>query len=204
MKTSSEIFESILLNENYSRVCRADLTNFPKAYCTQPKKVKAIVLGADPSNPSDKTFEYVFGLEQGDQSPYFKSILSNLKVLELNLDNIYVQNLCRNYFTTVTDDNSFYNQIASKYWLPSIVEELGSQFSKNIPVFVSAWKILEVIVPEISVYKNNKRAVYDKKIIFYETKLQRPVVALYRGGGEYYNLSNEEWKDYVAEIKKLL
>ncbi len=43
----------------------------------------------------------VFELDN-DKSPYFRSIMKNIDLADgLSMDNIYVQNLCRNYFTFV-------------------------------------------------------------------------------------------------------
>ena len=58
---------------------------FPEPYCEDCNNVKAIVLGADPTNPQEKSFTYVFGLEDRN-SPYFSSILKNLHQIGLNLN----------------------------------------------------------------------------------------------------------------------
>ncbi len=114
--SSNEIFNKIISSPVYNSICRKDIYNFPRPFYQNIKDVKAILLGVDPSNPSNKTFEYVFGLEQREKSPYFKKILNNLNLLDLNLNNIYVQNLCKNYFVKVTDENDLYIEIAEKFW----------------------------------------------------------------------------------------
>ena len=159
-KSSNEIFNSIIINPDYNQICRKDIYTFPRPYYKNIKDVKAIVLGADPSNPQNKTFEFVFGLERQDKSPYFFSILNNLRFLRLNLDNTYVENLCKNYFTKVTDENDLYIHIADKFWLPQLKIELDNFFSNTIHVLVTSWKVLEVIVPQSIRYKKRAKDIY--------------------------------------------
>jgi len=67
--------------------------------CFNPAKIKAFVLGCDPTNFSDigKTVEldYVFGI--GRDHRYFSGILSNLQLLGLHLEDLYIQNLVIEY-----------------------------------------------------------------------------------------------------------
>lgn len=80
----------------------------PKHYCCDDKdNVKAIILGCDPTNTKKEyEFETVFGLRNTDEDEYgnlfFRDIYENLKSIGLNKSNIYVQNLCRNYFVKET------------------------------------------------------------------------------------------------------
>jgi len=66
--------------------------HIPKPFFHDLKKVKAILLGADPSNKSDngKTvqLEYVFGIGGKDQR-YFMGIEKNLAALGLNGFTVY-------------------------------------------------------------------------------------------------------------------
>jgi hypothetical protein len=181
----------------------------PMPYPGKDGKLKAIVLGADPTHPHpEKELKYVFGLEN-EKSPYFASILFNLNFLGLGLENIYVQNLCPNYFKNVTDKNDGYVNIAEKYWLPVLKMELDSQFSPDVPVFVTAWKTLISVVPEAVQYQNNKISIYENAIIFMQNKLDRPVIALFRGGWRkgfkgYYDLRYPTFRAYVSVIQELL
>lgn len=140
-----EIYDEILNNLFYRDSCNTQVRTFPEAFVTRKESVRAIVIGADPTNPSNRIFNYVFGLEEGDRSPYFRYILKNLSFIGLGLSDIYVQNLCKSYFKEVTNKNSQYNEIAKKYWLSHLKTEL-SFFDHKIPVFVTAWKPLVVIV----------------------------------------------------------
>ena len=53
----------------------------------------------------------------------------------LDLDKIYAQNLCKNYFYEVGDKNVFFAQITEKYLLPQLKFELNSLFSPKISAF---------------------------------------------------------------------
>lgn len=176
--------------------CYLKVDHLAEPFYQKTDMVKAIVLGADPSNPQDKTFEYVFGLEQGEKSPYFSLIQANLKHLGLDLSTIYVQNLCRNYFKDVTDKNPYYVEIAKEFWLPVLKEELDGLFPPAVPVFVTAWKVMEVVAPQSRKYRHKKSEIYRNAIIFNENELNRPVIALFRGGRGYYNLNKQIWQDY--------
>jgi len=213
MTNLSEIKESILLNllkdSVLSNYCDSSQLNIPMPYPGLEDKLKAIVLGADPTHPHpEKELKYVFGLEN-EKSPYFNSILFNLNFLGLGLENIYVQNLCPNYFKKVTDENDGYINIAEKYWLPVIKMELDSQFNPDVPVFVTAWKPLIAIAPEAAKYQNKKISIYENAIVFKNNKLDRPVIAFFRGGWRkgfngYYDLRYHTFKRYVSAIQEQL
>ncbi len=204
ISSPNDIFQKIISNAKYKFVCRTDIYDFPRPYYKNIKDVKAIILGADPSNPQDKTFEFVFGLEHGEKSPYFNKILTNISNVELNLNNIYVQNICKNYFTDVTDKNDLFSEITEKYWLPYLKYELDSFFSKEIPVLVTAWKVLEIIAPEAGQYKKSRKLIYDNGIVFNSPVLSRSVFALFRGGVNFYNLSNPAFNAYLNKFKDFL
>ena len=190
-----------LENKDFIKQIESDL---PLPYFQNIENVKAIVLGADPSNHHGKTFKYVFGLEKGENAPFFIKILDNLKHIGLDLSNIYVQNLCRNYFTKVTDENPYYKDVAKEFWLPRLKEELDNLFPNEIPVFVTAWKVMEVIAPSSKKFRNRKSAIFRDGVVFKENELNRPAFALFRGGHGYYNLDREDWKDYRKIIIEAL
>ena len=96
IKGESSLMEYLLNNNKYKEFCDSTL-DIPKPYCINKNKVKAIVLGADPSNEKCEKFEFAFGLEN-KKSPYFRNQLKNLNSVDIELEDIYVQNLCKNYF----------------------------------------------------------------------------------------------------------
>jgi hypothetical protein len=67
----------------------------PEIYSCKTEDIKAVVLGADPSNFTDNgetvIIKKVFDLPDGNPG-YFASIQRNLSAIGLNKDNIYVQN----------------------------------------------------------------------------------------------------------------
>jgi hypothetical protein len=206
IEQKQQIFREILNNPSFSNDCIVN-TNFPKPFHLGIDNVKAIILGADPSNPGKNCFDYVFGLEKKELQ-YFAAILQNLQQLNLNLDNIYVQNLCPNYFQKVTDENDHYIEIAKQYWVGVLKEELDLLFSPEVPVLVTAWKPLIVVAPAAYAYKTKKSEIYKKAICFDQNLIGRPVFALFRGGRRkgkkgYYDLSADEFSDYVNKIKNL-
>lgn len=201
-------YKELVNHPKFSAVCNTKITAFPKPFPLNPANIKAIVLGADPTNPEKKELSFVFGLEYPG-SPYFSSILKNLDKLDLSLDNIYVQNLCPNYFKDVTDKNDDYVDIAEQFWLRVLKTELDSLFSSDIPVLVTAWKPLIVVAPNAKKYKNAKNRIYNEAIIFEENLLNRPVVALFRGGRRegyngYYDLNIPEYANYLRKIYSLI
>jgi len=121
----------------------------PKPYIGN-EKTKAILIGTDPGNSikgETKIFDYVFSLENKN-SPYFRSIQDNIdKLSSLTLENLYIQNICKNYFNCDASKNKHW-KTAAKLWLPSVINEFDSQFDKSIPVLVSAEIILDIILKD--------------------------------------------------------
>lgn len=79
----------------------------PKPYYENIEDVKVILLGCDPSTGNEEQkIDYVFNIDkfksgEGDKR-YFSPIHRNLDAIGLGLSDIYVQNLYKNYFKTVT------------------------------------------------------------------------------------------------------
>ena len=75
---------------------------FPNPYRPTDNPV-AIVLGADPTyipkgEENPVSFAVVFNLSEVNDKRFFGSIEGNLSQIGLTKEQIYVQNLCRNYF----------------------------------------------------------------------------------------------------------
>ncbi len=207
MSSKKEVFNLLLNNPLFGNAC-INNPDFPEPFHRGLNNVKAIILGADPSTPDKKVLKHVFGLEN-PKSPYFEPILKNLSHIDLSLDNIYVKNLCPNYFTDVTDNNDLYLEIAKEYWLPILRDELNLLFKPEIPVLVTAWKPFIVVAPDAKKYKNCKSRIYTEVKIFNQNLLGRPVIALFRGGRRkgnngYYDLSIPEFSAYVTAVKNLI
>jgi hypothetical protein len=165
------------------------------------KPIKIIILGTDPGNNikgQTVRIKYVFGLEN-QKSPYFKQISKNLSLMQnINFDEIYVQNVCRCYFKVDTYKNKYWNEIARKYWLPLLKQELDFLFNPGIPVFITTEKILEVITDQ----KINASKIYTKNIIIQHSDnyLGRKIIAFYR----HPKYSLDSWQGYLNHLKKLI
>ena len=156
----------------------------PAPFYHNIKKVKAIVLGADPSNSTNEgqtvKLKYVFGIESGDKR-YFQQILKNLNQIGLTINDIYVQNLIQDYHKEDTSKNKAWEATA-EIWLPILKKELD-EFDPNrrIPVLITAERIMKFLfrkaVPEAGdVYSGAKPGIVDKE----NSKLERKLIPFYR------------------------
>ena len=189
---------------------------FPKPFpegIEDPAKIRAIVLGCDPSNFSLKDgttneLEFVFGIEGiGKDKRYFSGILKNLNALGIEKHEMFVQNLCRNYFKQVTNGNPDWAKVA-KVWIPGLKKELHDlKISSTTPVFLTALELYKVLLidkrkpyPLKDLYKNPDLVPIKAE----DNLLERPLIPLFRGGGNYYSLTSDKNKDFTTRIKNLL
>lgn len=194
-------FNEIKKYPTIEKYCRTDLTKLPLPYSGKGK-LKAIILGADPTNDGIKTdkclkqLETVFGIGSEYEKYFFAPQMVNLKAIKLNKDNCYIQNLCRNYFTVQTTENKHWKDIA-KIWLPFLADEL-SALDFDIPVFVTAEKIMKVLCPEVPTATD----VYNKchKLTFFSKDLNRNVFPLYRQPTYYLSKNWPEYKEYLKQL----
>jgi len=186
---------------------------YPKPYPSKgfnPTLVKAIVLGCDPSNFSNNgetnQLETVFGIEGvGKDGRYFAGILKNLNEVGLTLTDIYVQNLCRNYFYKETKKNDiWYN--AAALWRKTLKDELNQLgIPQRVPVFLTAEELYRALVNEKHTLRQCKEFYQTPELIPIkpsENHLERPFIPLFRGGAGYYNLKN--WENYQNRIVEIL
>jgi hypothetical protein len=170
----------------------------PQPYRADKTQVKAIVLGTDPTNPQQKRFEHVFGI--GSDARYFKGIGNNLHLVGLSLTQVYVLNLCRNYFRDVTARNAQWYTVAA-HWLSLLKNELDDLFDKRVPVLITAWSLFEVLAKRPSEFSSS---VFYEKAVFLaasENHLDRTVVPLFR---HYkYSLKRERWSQYRGAVGNL-
>lgn len=163
-------------------------------------KLKAIVLGTDPSTKEQKTLNVVFGLDEDHR--YFANILKNLNILGLSLENVYIQNACRNYFTVEAPENDFWEDITRTYWSAPLKQELDKlDPSKSIPVFATAEIILRALVNDPQKVKSAED-LYEDEILFSpdENLLERTLIPLMR----HYAYSLEDWPEYAEAIRHVL
>ncbi len=165
--------------------------------------IKAIIVGADPTfKKNNGQYRVVFGLdketnEENEKSPFFKSVMQNLKCLGYSLDNIYVQNLARNYFKEETSKNKVWTEYAL-LWRDELKKDLDGKFSPDIPVLVTAEIILKVLVHKNELKKTTAGKIYSEQLSFTSDQnyLKRPLYAFYR---HYkYKLENQtDYKNYL-------
>ena len=152
--------------------------NHPKPFCYNKSKIKAFVLGADPTNFSDQgkavQIDTVFGIGSGDHR-YFDGILKNLEVIGLGLKDIYVQNLIHEPLESETAKNDDW-EIHADNWLSITKAEFDKvDKSRKIPFLVTAERIMKFLVPSVP----RAREIYngDTFIPFHNNLLDRPIYA---------------------------
>lgn len=171
----------------------------PKPYCHNIAKVKAIVLGADPSTEGKIKFEFVFGIKSKDKR-YFGPIESNLGILGLTQDDIYVQNIIQDYLSEETSKNKEWEKIAED-WVPVLLKELDDfDPNRKIPVLVTAEIVFNFL---LNSRKYSTKEIYKGEVPlsnFGNNKLHRPLIPFYRH--YYYSLKKAEWAKYAHEVPK--
>jgi len=176
-----------------------EYTPFPKPYMGK-NKIKAIVLGADPSTKTAIRFDNVFGLD-GNDNRYFAGINKNLNAIGLTLDDVYVQNFCQNYFTKTTYEQKENWWRASAIWYLWLKYELNEKFDESVPLLVTSELIL----------KRLKLGNKTKSIEYYKNPDLVPIQSDYLTSGRLvfplyrhwrYNLQRPEWKVYKEKLKK--
>lgn len=176
----------------------------PSAYCSDFSRIRAIVLGADPT-AFDKDMnpiflEKVFGIG-GEDKRYFASILKNLNAIELGLEGIFVQNLVRDYQENETSNNPAWLATAA-LWVPILQMELDALDPKRrVPVLVTGEIIMHALL--LGVKPAAAKELYSGKA---ETPapetngLGRQLIPMYRH--HRYSLVKNE--DYSKKVKTLL
>ena len=154
---------------------------WPQPYVVDIKQVKAIVLGCDPGTRDKRQFSHVFDLGTTKQhNPYFRDIEANLQCIGLTKADIYVQNLCQNYFTTDTSNNKGW-KAAAAIWTDYLKQELDEQFDQRVPVLLTAGILYEVLLHGyLSRQKPIELYAYCQPVEATANKLGRPLYPLYR------------------------
>lgn len=191
------------------RLTVSDSLTWPNAYCQNSSNIKAIVLGCDPSNRHNRNLKYAFGIETESLllKQFFAGIQKNMAVIGLSLENVYVQNLCQNYFEKETSKNPGWEE-AAKVWIPYLKTELDQlPLSKEVPVFLTAAPLYQVLT--VDGIKNYKpRELYTRPELLpikaSDNYLDRPLFPLYRGGRGMYELDQPVWSEYVKHIQSYL
>lgn len=183
-------------------------TSAPTPFCFNRRKVKAIVLGADPTNFSDHSkpvkLSKAFGIGDGDPR-YFQGILSNLKSIGISLEDIYVTNVISDQLEYETSKNKDWQLYAEKSLHRLIADLDGIDPKRKIPVFLTAEVIYKFMLYDDleatsakDLYSNPHAIPIDKE----NNKLGRYLIPLYRH--PKYILSSVKWKGYRNRIIQLL
>jgi hypothetical protein len=162
-------------------VCRTDNTSLPEAW-TPVKDAKAIVLGADPTNDGVAgkrgliELDYAFGIGHKHENSFWGAQKRNLTAIGLKKEEVYVQNICRNYFKDQTAKNKHWETVAD-LWIPYLKEEL-SIIPSHVPVLATAETIMKFLVGNVP----EPKIIYqwEKPFSFYSKKLEREVLPFYR------------------------
>lgn len=178
----------------------------PTPFYYNRKQVKAIVLGADPSNFSNrgerKILTKAFSIGDGD-ARYFQGILKNLKAIDLGLEDIYVDNLIQDYLEFESSD--------FKPWKPVTRQNISNCLSRldaidkkrKLPVLLTTellYKVLTITTP-ISAehfYQYPERI----PIAAEANALNRTVIPFYRL--QDYTLLIQKWNPYRLKIMDIL
>lgn len=168
---------------------------FPEPY-RGSGEIRAIILGADPTHAPKgqphRIFNMVFELDN-PKSPYFRSIQKNIGLVSgLSMEHVYVQNLCRNYFTRETSQNPDWEKIARDYWAAHLADELNSMFSPSVPILATTQFILSACLKGRKVEKAGKIYTECISIPGMDNILGRDIIAFYRH--HWYSL--DKWDDY--------
>lgn len=183
-------------------ICDIKITELPIPY-KGTGKLKAILLGADPTNNGTKDkkglkeIKTVFGI--GEYAEFFRPQETNLKQINLDKENLYIQNVCRNYFKEETSKNKHWSEVA-KLWMKFLKEELDTLDPEmKLPVLATSEVIMKVLVGnEIA----RASAIYKNNISYFSEVLKRKVYALYRH--PTYSLSSVNHTHYKEFLKTTL
>jgi hypothetical protein len=179
--------------------------NIPEPFIGNSEKLKAIVLGCDPTafnkNKIRIKFDTVFGLG-GNDLRYFAGIQSNLLSIGINLEEIYVQNLITEYQKYESSKNKEWH-ITSQKFISARVTEFDT---------IDPMRILPVLLTSELLYKallnNGEKRIaakdfYNGKVSIPITpdqnKLYRPLIPFYRH--RKYNLRNQG--EYVRKLQSI-
>jgi hypothetical protein len=174
--------------------------NLPLPFFCHLSEVRAIVLGTDPSNQQTNALKQVFGLEE-PQSVYFASFRSNLAILMLTDSQIYVQNLCKNYFKDGSEQNPCWLAVA-ELWTPLLKRELDSILPSNIPVLLTAQKLLQALTTNEHLHVVPAQEIYSRRLLVepHESKLGRLLVPMFR----HYQYNLSQWPHYAELIRSCI
>jgi hypothetical protein len=177
--------------------------NQPQLFCFNPAKIKAFVLGCDPTNFSDNgkpvELTYVFGI--GQDHRYFSDILSNLQLLGFHLEDLYIQNLVTEYLNEETGKNKNWEAKANKHLAARKTEFDTIDPTGQIPVFLTAERLYQFLLND-NEKKWKASELYALRteipVPSHANKLGRPLIPLYR----HYQYNLLKWPEYLSNLQR--
>lgn len=182
------------------------ILNYPTPFCYNSKNVKAIVLGADPSNFTDKGNRKIltkaFGIGDGD-ARYFQGILKNLNAVGLGLEDIYVDNLIQDYLEFESSNYKLWEPVAKQNISKCLIRLDSIDKKRELPVFLTT-EVLHKVLTKIDFISAKQFYLHPEVIPIpsEKNKLLRRLIPFYRH--KDYNLHIDRWKNYRLKIKEIL
>lgn len=187
------------LKSDYGEYLNLDLP-IPKPYYENLKSVKVIVLGSNPMYIKDSAeAAFVFNIStfkhglEGEE--IFGNIHDNLQAIGLGINQIYAENLCKNYLKHISVHDEAWVRIAS-IWGRHLKEQLNELFTKDIPVLITAPWILKALGKEIrdGMYYYTENVFINPE----DNILDRLLIPFFRQ--RQYDLNKDMFKDYKNKI----
>lgn len=197
---SHPFFADLQNYPQFQSVCRTDILSFPEAW-TPVNQPKAIVLGADPTNDGVAgkrgliELDYAFGIGHKHENSFWGTQKRNLTAIGLKKEEVYVQNICRNYFKDQTAKNKHWESVAD-LWIPYLKEEL-SVIPSQVPVLATAETIMKFLVRNVP----EPKIIYQwaKPFNFYSKRLEREVLPFYRHPQYSLVKNSYAYKQYLVD-----
>lgn len=191
------------LKVDYSEYLNLDLP-VPKPYYENLDSVKVILLGSNPMFIQEsKEAAFVFNLstfKQGlEGEEIFGNIYHNMQAIGLGLNDIYAQNLCKNYLKNISVHDEAWIRIA-RIWGIALKEELNELFPNDVPVLITAPWILKALGKGIrdGMYYYTKNEFIKPE----DNILDRLLIPFFRQ--KQYSLNKEMFTPYRDKIKEYI
>jgi hypothetical protein len=179
----------------------------PSPYHNKSNPLKAFVLGCDPTAfdkaGKQREFEYVFGITKDKR--YFTGINANLKLLGLDQDSVYIQNLITKPQDYETAKNTKWKEEALKHIHSRKTEFDDIDPSGVLPVFLTSKLLYDVLLNEgetnytpIELYS----LITTIPVPADKNKLNRPLIPLFRH--PIYSIRSTQQNEYRDHLIKYL
>ena len=153
-----------------------------------------------------------------DTPPKFKGFVTRhtnqLKAIGLEWKDVFVQNLCRNYFNYETSKNlKTWKKLAKEYWIEKLRAELEElKIPESVPVLLTSKYLFDVLVHDKGWLSHDAPEIYEQEMIPIPGNtnlLNRPLIPIYRGFSprlklNYHLLNNKKWDSYRKHVIEIL